>query len=368
MEPSIIVTEDNKLFKFTLSGVNVSIANALRRFILNDIPLTVIRTETHDENKCNITKNNCRLHNEILKQRLSCIPIHVEYDMMDEFINKYILEVDVKNNTDNTILVTTEHFRIKHKVSKNYLTIDEQKKIFPPFRSNYYIEFARLRPKISDTIPGEELQFTAEFSIATANTNSMFNSVSKCAYGNSPDKEKIDEKWNEVEEELKQKDMSEKDINFSKKNFYILDAQRYYIENSYDFVIRSVGVYENNFIVKIASQLLSDKFTNYCTAIDNDFVPVFNSNNTIPYSFDIHLKNEDYTMGKVLEYIIYSKYFEDEKTLSFCGFQKYHPHDTHSVIRLSFKEKMDKNMALHYLRDASEIASGIFKKIFKLIK
>ena len=109
--------------KFTLAGINVSIANALRRFILNDIPVTVIRTETHNENKCNISKNTCRLHNEILKQRISCVPIHVEYDMMDEFINKYILEVDVKYNTDNMLLVTTEQFRIKHKVSKIYLSL-----------------------------------------------------------------------------------------------------------------------------------------------------------------------------------------------------------------------------------------------------
>ena len=125
----------------------------------------------------------------------------------------------------------------------------------------------------------------------------MFNSVSKCAYGFSPDKEKIDEKWNEVELGFKEKDINEKEIGFAKKNFYILDAQRHCLENSFDFVIKSVGVYENSFIVKLAAQLLSDKFTNYCKAIDNDFVPVFNSNSTIPNSFDIHLKNEELYNG-----------------------------------------------------------------------
>ena len=31
---------------------------------------------------------------------------------------------------------------------------------------------------------------------------------------------------------------------FYKKNFYILDAQRHYKENSFDFVLKSVGFYE----------------------------------------------------------------------------------------------------------------------------
>ena len=45
MEPKVadFVTDDNYL-KFTLSGVNVSIANALRRIILSEIPTIVFRT------------------------------------------------------------------------------------------------------------------------------------------------------------------------------------------------------------------------------------------------------------------------------------------------------------------------------------
>ena len=48
---------------------------ALRRTILSDIPVVVFRTSPEEENNCIIDKNTTRFNNEIVKQRLSCIPI-----------------------------------------------------------------------------------------------------------------------------------------------------------------------------------------------------------------------------------------------------------------------------------------------------
>ena len=179
MDPKIEnIFENNNVYHFTLSGVNVSIANALRRIVLSEIPTVVFRTENHDINQCIITKNTTRLHNEILKQRLSCVPVHMPMNDINLLPGTHILEVDVKNNTDSMMFVTTQHFRIKKKDTNTYLSEQEQRNIFPPNKiTNSYIDFARLRPKISDSIPGEELQFTAEFSISNALTNSMFNVV-----------------------------------------------------------------------------------------------------------------------------------------------------------------------------------------------
>ena len=40
MNPNVqIISEDDNTLKFTLSGVNVSIANAVRRTIMSNIPL-----------------------------------------------------------------------------------------------------------------------------------------------------------------------------------------------------------------------------------------------------------------------------------------------------------------------------------------
>ena len=79
MNPTLSnISEEGDVYKFTLSQLNVSLANAIRRTIISDIPTTVIYTDTSSVGQCNISVNTTRLHNEILKQRLSCIPIHID--------------------------------------------------------------------------------------------------------------------------------------------------------------------------------------------------------------------------------------------------------------------------------------------------
>ena len=365
MNPSVSnLLEEGNVLKFTLSGLNVSLANAVRRIILSEIPAVVIKTETYQDNQCTIKENTCRLHNEILKQRLSCIPIHMKLDELDILPEKYILEIDEKNDTDALKYVTTEHFKIKNKTSGNYLTKEETKKIFPPNRkTNYYIDFARLRPKVSDTIPGESLKLSAEFSISNARDESTFNVVSKCAYGNTPDVTKVKEQWEEHESKLKSQEVPSSDIEFQKRNFYILDAQRYFVPDSFDFVVQTVGPYENKAIVKMGNKILVDKFDELIQEIDSDLIEILRSETTVDFSYDIILKNEDYTIGKVLEYILYDKHYQGDKTLSFCGFKKFHPHDVTSTVRAAFNESTDKTIVKQRLRSVCVDAKDIFKKI-----
>jgi DNA-directed RNA polymerase alpha subunit len=359
------VIEDNGVYKFTLSNINLSLANALRRTILTDIPTVVIRTDNYENNQCNVHINTSRFHNEMVKQRLSCIPIHTKD--LTEFSENYILEVDVKNDTDNIIYVTTEHFKLKNKKTSNYLSKEDTHRVFTPnLKTNSYIDFVRLRPKISDTIPGEHLKLSAEFSIGSAKENGMFNVVSKCSYGNTPDIKKIEKVWDDRESKLRSDEVSEKDIQFQKRNFMLLDAQRIFLENSFDFVIQTVGVYENPEIVKMAAKILYEKFIKLVEEIDSNIVSINNSETTIENCFDILLENEDYTIGKVLEYLLYEKYYEGDKTLDFCGFKKFHPHDLKSTIRIAFRETSDKTIAKQYLRTVAEEAQDIFKVLFRM--
>ena len=198
----------------------------MRRIILSEIPCVVFRTETFENNQCTILKNTTRQHNEILKQRLSCIPVHMRYKDIHVLPEKYILEVNVKNDSDEVKFVTTEDFKIKNKMTPDKeIDATEIKKIFPPdLLTNEYIDFARLRPKISNSIPGEEIHLKCEFSISNAKENSMFNVVSKCAYGNTVDIEKANAEWEKYEAQLKSQELSKDEIEFYKKNFYILDV------------------------------------------------------------------------------------------------------------------------------------------------
>ena len=153
------ISEDHDLLQFTLSNINVSLANALRRTILNDIPTVVLGTDIYQDNKCKIQTNTGRLHNELLKQRLSCIPVHISQPKeLETFPNEYILVVDVKNDTDTVKIVTTEDFKIKQKDGDKFLSTDEVRSIFPPDTlTRDFIDFVRLRPRIGDSIPFEKL-------------------------------------------------------------------------------------------------------------------------------------------------------------------------------------------------------------------
>src|SRR6056300_379939 len=121
MEPKIIITsEENNTLYFTLSNTPTSLANSLRRIILSEILTVVFRTFPHSESKVDIITNTSRFNNEILKQRIGCIPIHINDS---EFpIEEYTIELDVKNDSDSTILLTTKDFKIKNISTDKYIS------------------------------------------------------------------------------------------------------------------------------------------------------------------------------------------------------------------------------------------------------
>ena len=132
------VKENGQILTFTLSGINVSLANAIRRTLLSNIPTVVFRTTPYEENKSTFIKNTSRQNNEILKQRLSCVPIHITDLSMP--LENYILEVNVENLTDTVQFVTTEDFKIKNIKTGEFLSEKDNKAIFPPNDYNYYID------------------------------------------------------------------------------------------------------------------------------------------------------------------------------------------------------------------------------------
>uniref|UniRef100_A0A6C0I5K1 DNA-directed RNA polymerase RpoA/D/Rpb3-type domain-containing protein n=1 Tax=viral metagenome TaxID=1070528 RepID=A0A6C0I5K1_9ZZZZ len=357
--------EEEDVLRFTLSGVNVSIANALRRTVLSDIPTVTLNTEPYDSNQCVIEVNTTRLHNEMLKHRLSCIPIHMtDLDLLPD---KYRLVLDMQNDTDNMIIVTSENFRIQNKETGNFLVDHEMRSIFPPNPiTNMFIDFARIRPKIGDSIPGEHIKLTAEFSVHTAKDNSMFNVVSKCSYGNTVDQRAAEGVWTAQEVKLSEDGETEEEIEFQKRNFYLLDAFRYFKPDSFDFVIQTLGIFENKDILKKACIILVAKFEKLFNDLDKDDVSILVSETTIDHCYDVVLDNEDYTMGKVLEYILYEKYYVEDKSLSFCGFKKFHPHNPDSTLRLAFQEPAGKSKVSEYVKYACLQAVDVFKKMYKL--
>ena len=349
--------EDDGILHFVIEDIPVCLANGIRRTIMSDIPVIAIRTETSNINQCQIESNTSRFHNEIVKQRLSCIPI-ISQDL-EEFPQNYKLTVEAKNTSDYEMLwVTTDDFKIVHKESGQQLEKTELLKLFPhDVRSNRPIDFLRLRPMMGPTIPGEEIKLTAEFSVATAAENGMFNAASKCAYFNVVDPEKKATRWSHILQTYKDEGRPQAEIDFEEKNFQYLDAQRCFKTNeqdeanAYEFVIKTIGQYTNYELVEKACRLLQERIERFQKAVQSDSVPMHFSDESkeMGYTsvvspnidaYDVILENEDYTLGYILEYFLYSLFYKanhslkNKPELTYIGFKKYHPHDDYSVIRM----------------------------------
>jgi DNA-directed RNA polymerase subunit L len=366
MNPRIeLIDNKDDVLRFTLSGVNVSIANAVRRTILSDIPILVFKTTPYEENKANILVNTSRLNNEILKQRLSCIPIHFK-DIENFPIKNYQLEVNVENNSDTVLFVTTKDFLIKDITTNKYLSEAKTNEIFPPDDyTGYYIDFVRLRPKLSEQLPGEKIHLTCEFSIGTAKEDGMFNVVSTSSYGFTPDLDKIDAELAKKKQSWKDEGKKQEEIEFEAKNWKLLDALRITKKDSFDFILKTIGIYSNNELLDKACAIILDKIKQLEDKIETDEVEIKSSENTLSNSFDIILENDDYTIGKSLEYMLYTKFYEGLKTISFCGYKKMHPHDSESIIRLAYFDPVDANVIKQNLKECTLELLKIYEKIQK---
>ena len=355
---------DYDLKSFNVSNLNVSFANGIRRTIMSDIPLLVFKTSPYAESKCTVFTNTTRLNNEIIKQRLSCIPIHmspntINFDNYEEFY----LEVNVENTSETKMIITTADFNIRKKEDNSLMSKDLVNEIFPPSTiTGDFIDFARLRPRVGENISGDNLHLVCDFIIGSARDDGMFNVVSNCAYGFDIDEEKqakvLDIKMQEWADEGKSQD----EIEYESKNWLLLDGKRVTKPDSFNFTIQTVGSYTNTQIVKAACDVLIMNLDKLNQEFVNQTVEIVPSTTTMSNCYDIILNNQDYTLGKIIEYAFLTKYYES-KIATFCGFQKKHPHDDFSIIRIAYEDNYEVSIINGHMQECISICKLVFEKI-----
>ena len=355
-EPIIQKHQHDNVLKFSIENLNVIFINAIRRTILSDIPVFVFRTSPHEENLANITINTTRLNNEIIKQRLACIPIHVS-DMKMPF-EKYIIEVNKQNNTSEIQYITTEDFKIKDTTIDEYLDEDERKKWFPPNNiTDQYIDFVRLRPKITEALPGEHLQFTAKLGIGSAKEAGTYNVACTCSFGNVMDEEEAEKVWQEKEKDL-HNEYSDAQIKEQKDNWFLLEAKRFSIPNSFNFILESIGIFTNNSLIKQSCNIINAQLEDILTKIT-----IQPSKTTMNNSYDIILENKDYTIGKLIEYAMYHQYYEKEDVIGFISFFKTHPHENDGTLRIAFNETTDEEQVRAFIYQSCQSCIKLYNYI-----
>jgi len=301
-EPIIVekTFEDKNRLELEFKNVDLSVVNGLRRTILTDIESLVIRGFPHKENKINILKNKTKYNNEYLKHRLSCLPVHISNTSnFSKIISDYVLKINVKNDKPMRIILTSDDIELYNKDGKkvNYKEGSKSKKLFEADP----IPICYLYPRISENDPYEEFIAEIQLSLGTAKEDACWNMVSKCVFYNTEDREQIDKQLESIPEE-------------HHTDFNLLNAQRYFIPNHYNFVIETVGVYTNTEIMGKACKRILDTFQMYLDELTQITIQPYVQNivvegnlyiyqqmNQNDIMYIIKLIHDDYTYGKLIE-------------------------------------------------------------------
>ena len=354
---------ENKVLKFTLQNVDVSIANSIRRIILSEIPVVILDSldkENIEDENIKIYENNSILNNEIIKQRLSCIPVCIN-DIENFEYKNYVVECNVKNNTNEKMIVTSGDLKIKNTISDEYLPTEEVNNIFRKnVVTNEFIDLLYLQPSFNEQ-NYEKIHFECGFNISDAKKNGSYNVASTCVYSFTKNEKEIQKKWKSMEEKLPQnKEARELAYN----DFMNLDAERITIPNSYDFKVQSIGIYKNNELVVLACEIMIQKFLNFIKLLESSDDYIKPNLELMENAYNVKLENEDYTFGKVLENMMYLMFFLREKKLNYVSLKKNHPHDNYSLLMIAYKNKEIKmEEIVSDLKNISELNIEVYQNI-----
>jgi DNA-directed RNA polymerase subunit L len=92
-----------------------------------------------------------------------------------------------------------------------------------------------------------------------------------------------------------------------------------------------MAIYSPTQLVQIACKVLEKDLLTFSAPLQ-----IQPSETTMDKCVDIVLPNCDYTIGKIVEYYLFTTKFESD--ITYITFLKNHPHDKHGILRIAFKE------------------------------
>lgn len=354
--------------RFRAADVDVAIVNALRRAILAYVPTACFVDHDQGTNgTIEIRENNTVLHNEMLAQRISMIPVCLtENELLDvvEGSATYEFALTVKNETRDTLYVTSAD--ITGTRNGKSLTAADRLRLFPaePFTKDY-VPIVPLRPSVpaASTSHQPELQevdIRMRLRVGTGLQHARWQPVSKCAFGNVVDDAKASAALQALLAQLREGgNITEREVERAAHDFNALDRQRYFITNqhnepgAFDFVLRSECGLRPTYIVFKAFAVLQQRVSDLATRVKTAEVlcedavlspatvsgvcvcPVKDS----PHTFRFIVMGEDHTVGYLVQSLTYNAHVRSETTdlpLDYIGYHETHPLEGYIEIKVKF--------------------------------
>lgn len=357
--------------EFELANVHFSTSNAIRRIMISQIKTVGFRTEPYNASQVDIKVNDTPLHNQIVAHRIGMIPINIKKP--ESFnVDDYQFIIDVTNDTNAMMPVTSEHFQIKQISNNKMLSKDEVKKFFPPdpltggysiismLRPKYFVPSKEVMPEVVEEMSRtftkkteEPVKFHIEAKACVSNAaeNARFSPVCCSCYINTVDPNRAAVGLKEYIDKQKQiaviNNTTSPSDEILSNRFNLTERARYFYVNDknepnvFTFKIETVGIIPPLVVYHRAIDILKEKINSLISNLisRNENNVKINVSNKISGGFEFIVKNEDETLGNIVQAhlcMLFSDILlpKERRLLDYVGFKKMHPLDEHIVFEI----------------------------------
>ena len=379
---------DPLTIKFRLAPIHVSYANTLRRLIMTAVETVGFRADMTPEGTTTdvtIIKNDTPMTNEMLAHRIGLIPLDVPEPLKWDK-EEYLFKLSKEGESDRAVDVTTGDFKVFQNTKIGEDTIEPREipanQFFKPNPiSGDHILIARLQPSGAET--KQRIEILAKASAGVGRENARFIPTSQCSYEYTRDDDETRiaanfERWLTIAKKITPGsiDKSGEQYKAYEREFRTMEIARTYLQDSagepysYDFTIETCGILNIPYIVRRACEVgetMCAKYENISTAgkdlpadLSVSPTPSEGDNSARMLSFDFLFRNQDHTLGNLLQTYIEQNMMGD--VVTFVGYKVPHPLRDEMLLRIAVKDN-DINTAIQCVGKACRGCTGLFLKM-----
>lgn len=418
------VSVENDILTFKIKGsfeegFDKSLVNGIRRTLLNDIPTVAFNVNESNPNKdIIINENTSSLHNEMILERISLIPLYLDpntfhksyvfhckithdnkspfkfvtandfeiyplnddlkkrvADMKDESIETSELEIETLNN----ILETND---LKNYNLKNPLSQKQKDTILKPFQyqnKKHYCLLLELKNTNTEDI-NQGIHFYGSPSVDTTKNHARYQAVTCATYSFTINDELVQAT---LTEKINLNKIESDKIDEYKNKFIINESERYYHRDKdnepyiFDFKIKSVHYLNAENLFMNAINILIDKLND----IKEAFILLSQEKES---PIEMTIKNEsvtiyelydcDHTIGSILQSHLSRNCIDDKSLLQMCGYKKTHPLEEciHLICSMNHNHKtfqqpdnIKSQQLIHHLIDEIIVIQTTYKNLLQ---
>jgi len=366
---------ENSELRFVLSGDNEygfdkSLANAIRRVLLTDIPTVGFKlAETGVNNDLVMPTNNSSLHNEMLLHRISFMPLYIDpvnymrnhlfeckmthdgkepfkfvtmndvqiYPLKSGFIERleklHDESYDLSHEDERILRDQLDEVNIENYDLSKPLSQKEKDKIYRPFHfrgSDHYCLITELKTTHTEETH-QGIHFYGSPSVGYGYEDAKFQGVSQATYSFKIDDKLVD---SVLKEKLKLDEVEKDDIESYSRKFKLREEERYFHRdiddepNSYNLAIKSNHYYDSSRILKVSLRILIEK----CENIKLEMIEFLKENpsrvsvsETKENIYHIEVENESHTLGNLLQSHLMRRLINEKTIINLFGYKKPHP-------------------------------------------